>query len=142
MGLLDKIKFWKHESPAEFDVGKYPGLEAAPPSTAAQGFSQPAGPGITQMPMLQEAGPEPHPMELGPAPPPPEFGGSIARQTLAPAAFAPQPAMPAQDLGRDMQVLQAKLDTLKALLDNINAKLDRFAPKEEEAVPLSVRRWR
>lgn len=161
MGLLDKLKFWKKEEPAAFDMGKYPGLEAAPPGAELPGFAPPAGlgpeaGGLPGMPgeMPAAGGPAPHPEEFGPAPPPPLVRGPGAP---APSAFAPALAGPAAmptgaaigaapDLTRDMQIVQAKLDTLKALLDSVISKLERIErgqqPKEEEAVPLSVRRWR
>jgi len=92
--------------------------------------------------------------EIGPAPPAPfpgmmSEGGRGRGQMPAPSSFAPAPVMQSAsqgyDVSRDMQVVNAKLDTLKALLDSVNAKLDRMEqkqPKEEEAIPLSVRRWR
>jgi hypothetical protein len=140
MGLFDKLKFWKKEEVPEFELGKYPGLEAAPPGTAMPEMAPPGGPGITEIPHLEE---------LGPVPPPPTPLGArpFAPPGMpAPSAFAPVPSAPAQDMTRDMQIVQAKLDTLKVLLDSINARLERMErmqqPKEEEAVPLAVRRWR
>jgi hypothetical protein len=159
MGLLDKLKFWKHEE--GFDLGKYPGLESGPP---VEGMMQGA-PGLPEeqfgraAPGLPEErfGRAPPEMrndpfgpaeDLGPAPPPPMSG--IGRQ-MSVSPLAP-PASPVMQVSQgvsaaqnDMQVVNAKLDTLKALLDNITAKLDRLErtqQKEEvEVIPLQ-RRWR
>ena len=53
---------------------------------------------------------------------------------------------PPQDMNRDIQIVQAKLDTLKALLDSVTAKLERIDRKlperEEETAPMVARRWR
>ncbi len=138
MGLLDKLKFWKKEEPAGFELGKYPALEAGP---ALPGQPMPGGmPGMIPPSGLTEMPTE----DFGPAPFPPAMRG---QPSFAPAQpMAPPQAMPGADVSRDMQVVQAKLDTLKALLDSVISKLDRLEraqqPKEEEAVPLSVRRWR
>jgi hypothetical protein len=163
MGLLGRF-FGKKEEPAEFDIGKFPGLEA-PASQALPGLgSAPGGPGLTEMPgeMPGRMDGRPDAMpgfdDIGNAPPAPFPGMGTegrmpaGRGQLAPSAFAPAPVMQSPgaaqgyDSSRDMQVVNAKLDTLKALLDSVNAKLDRMersqAPKEEEAIPLSVRRWR
>lgn len=135
MGFLDKLKFWKREEEMpQFDMGKYPGLEATPPSAEMRSFAPPGSAGITEPPQLDELGPAPLPPVRG-------IGGMPA-----PSAFAPAPSAPAYDVSRDMQVVQAKLDTLKALLDSVIGKLERIEraqpSREEEAVPLSVRRWR
>lgn len=134
MGIFDKLKFWKREEEIpQFDMDRYPGVETTPPGAELQGMAPPGGRGITEPPME----------DLGPAPLPPSRGmGGIP----APSAFAPAPSAPPYDVSRDMQVVQAKLDTLKALLDSVVGKLERIEraqqPREEEAVPLSVRRWR
>lgn len=164
MGFLDKLKFWKREEEAPLELGEYPALAAGPapaelPGMAPPGMAQAGGPGITELPDFAESdqpgrrpalpgemapGAMPHLEELGPAPPPPMRGIGAP----APSAFAPAPVMqpPAADLSRDMQIVQAKLDTLKALLESVTTKLERLDRKlperEEEAVPLSVRRWR
>jgi hypothetical protein len=163
MALLDKLKFWKKEEP-EFDMGKFPGLEAPDQTQPGMG-SAPGMPGLTEMPASEGAmaGFE----DIGNAPPAPfpgmpgasaieQPGRSLAlpgglpvgRGQSAPSAFAPAPVQqvqPQQDIMRDMQIVNAKLDTLKALLDSVNVKLDRIervqAPREEP-VELSVRRWR
>lgn len=125
MGLLDKLRFWKKEEPAGFELGKYPALERAPVAEMP-GMAVPPSEGLTEMPAMEEVRPAP------PAPFPER-----------PPAFAPTQALP--DMAREMQVVNAKLDTLKVLLDNINAKIDRLEQrqqKEEEPISLSVRRWR
>ncbi|MEM4247557.1 MAG: hypothetical protein QXR48_03850 [Candidatus Woesearchaeota archaeon] len=137
MGLLDKLKFWKKEEPAGFELGKYPALERGPAAEMPD-MAMPPSEGLTEMPSMEE-------VRLAPPAPFSEMGRQAAP---APSAFAP--AMPAPsaalDMTREMQVVNAKLDTLKALLDGINAKLDRLEraqmPKEEEPISLSVRRWR
>jgi hypothetical protein len=140
MGLLSKL-FGKKEAPEEFDMGKFPDMEA-PVSQAPPGMgSAPGGPGLTEMPGGM---PGEMPVDIGNAPPAP----LLPMRGQPPSAFAPAPVMqsPAMpDISRDMQVVNAKLDTLKVLLDSINAKLDRIEqrqPKEEEPISLSVKRWR
>jgi hypothetical protein len=165
MALLDRLKFWKKEEPAEFDMGKFPGLETPDAQAPGIGSAQ-GGQGLTEMPASESAmaGFE----DIGNAPPAPFPGmpGALATdqpgrslalaggmpvgrgQLAPPGAFAPAPVMqsPAMpDIGRDMQVVNAKLDTLKALLDSVNSKLDRIEqrqPREEQPMELSVRRWR
>ncbi len=142
MGLLGRL-FGKKEESEELELGKFPGLEA-PSAAAPPGMgSAPGGPGITEMPGGEMPPAMPGMEEIGPAPPAP-FPGMGRPASPAPSAFAPQPAAPTPDIAREMQVVNAKLDTLKVLLDSINAKIDRLEqkPREEEAVPLSVRRWR
>lgn len=148
MGLLGRF-FGKKEEPAEFDMGKFPGLEA-PASQAPLG-----GPGISEAPGDMMAGMPGE--DIGNAPPAPFPGMGTegrmpaGRGQMAPSAFAPAPVMQGPsaaqvpDISRDMQVVNAKLDTLRVLLDSINAKIDRIEqrqPKEEEPMQLSVRRWR
>ncbi len=148
MGLLGRL-FGKKEEPEELELGKFPGLEA-PSAAAPPGLgSAPGGPGITEMPsgMPGEAPPMPGMEEFGPAPPAPFPGMGAGMRGQPPSAFAPAPVQQAQlppEIAREMQVVNAKLDTLKVLLDSINAKIDRLEqkPREEEAIPLSVRRWR
>lgn len=136
MSFLGRL-FGKKEEAEELELGKYPGLEAPglgqPPGIG----SAPGGPGITEMPGERMPGME----EIGPAPPAPFPGMG---RPVAPSAFAPAPSALPPDMAREMQVVNAKLDTLKVLLDSINAKIDRIEqkPREEEAIPLSVRRWR
>ncbi len=162
MGLLDKLKFWKHEE--GFELGKYPELESGPPIEGMmQGMPEEqfgrAAPGMPEErfgrapPGMREEAFGPAPQDdLGPAPPPPMMGigrGQMSVSPLAPAREVVSPQMPqfsaAQSSQNDMQVVNAKLDTLKALLDNITAKLDRLEhtqQKEEvEVIPLQ-RRWR
>ncbi|MEM4239987.1 MAG: hypothetical protein QXM31_00865 [Candidatus Woesearchaeota archaeon] len=147
MGLLRRL-FGKKEEMPEFDLGKHPGLEAGPGLGMPPGLGPSAG--ITEMP--PEAG-MPVLEDIGTAPPAPypgmpdalatdQPGRNLALGKPAPSAFSPQPSAP--DTSREFQVVNAKLDTLKALLDSINAKLDRIEqkPREEEPIPLSVRRWR
>ena len=155
MGLLSRL-FGKKDSP-ELELGKYPDLEAGPGLGQPQEMSSPGGLGLTEMPPSEGAmtGFE----DIGNAPPAPIAGMGMPAdrgvpgmrgQLAPPGAFAPAQVMPSApqgyDASRDMQIVNAKLDTLKALLDSVNAKLDRMersqAPKEEEAIPLSVRRWR
>ncbi len=153
MALLDKLKFWKKEEPAEFDMGKFPGLETPDAQAPGIGSAQ-GGQGLTEMPASESAmaGFE----DIGNAPPAPfpgmQGGVPVGRGQLAPpSAFAPAPVMQGPsaasgaDFSRDMQVVNAKLDTLRVLLDSINAKIDRIEqrqPKEEQPMELSVRRWR
>ena len=154
MAFLDKLKFWKREEP-ELDLAKYPALEGEPalPPLGGPGMTgpeadlgMPSSEGLTQMPGESPAGPM-QLEEIGPAPPPPGragFGGRTA-SIGSPPGFAPSAMTPPQDMNRDMQIVQAKLDTLKALLDNVTAKLeriDRKLPEREEEVAPSVRRWR
>lgn len=144
--------FGKKDTP-EIELGKYPDLEAGPGLGQPQEMSSPGGLGLTEMPPSEGAmaGFE----DIGQAPPAPIAGmggGSVPGmrgQLAPPGAFAPAQVMPSApqgyDASRDMQIVNAKLDTLKALLDSVNSKLDRMEqkqPKEEEAIPLSVRRWR
>ncbi len=153
MGLLSRL-FGKKDTP-ELELGKYPDLEAGPGLGQPQEMSSPGGLGLTEMPPSEGAmaGFE----DIGQAPPAPIAGMGMPAergvpgmrgQLAPPGAFAPAQVMqsPSPDLSRDMQIVNAKLDTLKALLDSVNAKLDRMersqSPKEEEAIPLSVRRWR
>jgi hypothetical protein len=151
MSLLDRLKFWKREEPAEFELGRYPGLEAAPPAELP-GMAPPGGAGITEMPAgmpseipggMPAGGPPPGMEDLGPTPIPPLRGsaGQPVPSIISPSMMPPPGA--AQPMG-DMQLVNAKLDTLKALLDSINARLERMErqqrPLEEE--PMAVRRWR
>lgn len=149
MGLLDKLKFWKHEE--GFELGKYPALEQ-PPGTEVQSMAPPSAAGLTEAPAEtpQVFGPQQQFEDLGPAPPPPMTGIGRGQLSVAPLreSFSPivSPSAPAPQYPTgDMQVVNAKLDTLKALLDNIAAKLDRLErsqQKEEvEVIPLQ-RRWR
>jgi len=157
MGLLDKLKFWKHEE--GFELGKYPGLEAGQPvegmMQGVQGMPEEqfgrAAPGMPEE-RFGRAPPEMRnepfgPAEdLGPAPPPPMMGIGRGQMSVSPLAPPASPVMQISQGGAgDMQVVNAKLDTLKALLDNITAKLDRLErtqQKEEvEVIPLQ-RRWR
>ncbi|MGH8742923.1 MAG: hypothetical protein ACREUY_01445, partial [Burkholderiales bacterium] len=165
MTILDKLKFWKKEEPAEFDLGRYPSLEVPPnlPGSpepgqdAFPGMIPRGGPGLTEMPHEHGMPGE----ELSPVPLPPNVREMRGQPSFAPArvgasadqpallalpaqlqpAFAAPAAAPAADMSREMQVVNAKLDTLKALIDSISAKLDRIErsqQKEEEAVPLSI----
>ena len=158
MSFLGRL-FGKKEEAEELELGKFPGLEAPglgqPPGIG----SAPGGPGITEMPgermpsgmpggMPEEMpGRMPGMEEIGPGPPAPFPGMGAGMRGQPPSAFAPAPVQQVQsqpDIAREMQVVNAKLDTLKVLLDSINAKIDRIEqkPREEEAIPLSVRRWR
>jgi len=154
MSLLGRL-FGKKDTP-ELELGKYPDLEAGPGLGQPQEMSSPGGLGLTEMPPSEGAmtGFE----DIGQAPPAPIAGmgmqgdrgvPGMRGQLAPPGAFAPaqvmQSASQGYDVSRDMQVVNAKLDTLRVLLDSINAKIDRMEqrqPKEEEAIPLSVRRWR
>ncbi len=152
MSFLGRL-FGKKEEAEELELGKYPGLEAPGLGQQPGMGSAPGGPGITEMPgermpsgmpggMPEEMpGRMPGMEEIGPGPPAPFPGMG---RPVAPSAFAPAPSAPPPDMAREMQVVNAKLDTLKVLLDSINAKIDRIEqkPREEEAIPLSVRRWR
>ena len=152
MAFMDRLKFWKREETPELELGKYPALEDEPRSGMPrfdQGMAPPSE-GLTQMP---GESPDPSSLppleEIGPAPPPPgraEFGGRTA-SIGRPSFSSPSAAMtPPQDMNRDMQIVQAKLDTLKALLDSVTAKLERIDRKlperEEETAPMVARRWR
>lgn len=154
MGFLSRM-FGKKDTP-ELELGKYPDLEAGPGLGQPQEMSSPGGLGLTEMPPSEGAmaGFE----DIGQAPPAPIAGmgmqggvPGMRGQLAPPGAFAPAQVMQVPsapqgyDASRDMQIVNAKLDTLKALLDSVNSKLDRMEqkqPKEEEAIPLSVRRWR
>jgi hypothetical protein len=166
MGLLDKLKFWKHEE--GFELGKYPGLESGPPvegmmqeapGMPARADASAGQPALLALPeerfgsmpprMEGELGgmPGAEPADLGPAPPPPMMGIGRGQMSVSPLAPPASPVMQVSQAAvpNDLQVVNAKLDTLKALLDNITAKLDRLErtqQKEEvEVIPLQ-RRWR
>jgi hypothetical protein len=145
MGLLDKLQFWKRKEEESFDMGSYPALTERPAPPAMQGMDMPPGAmaGMhTGMPG-ENAPAMPGLDDMSQVPPPPMRG--LGGQP-APSAFAPAPIQQPQgpDVGREMQVVNAKLDTLKALLDSVNMKLDRMeraqTPKEEvEIIPLQRR---
>jgi hypothetical protein len=143
MAFLDKLKFWKHEEQPQLELGNYPALDSRPESPRFDGGMAPPSQGLTEMPgETSEPSSMPRLEEIGMAPPPPgrtDFGGRTA-SIGAPSAFSPP-----QDMNRDMQIVQAKLDTLKALLDSVTAKLeriDRKLPEREEEVAPVARRWR
>jgi len=156
MAFLDKLKFWKHEEQPQLELGNYPALDSRPEAPRFDSGMAPPSQGLTEMPDFAESGQpgrglampgeEPQSMprleEIGMAPPPPgrtDFGNRTA-SIGAPSAFSPP-----QDMNRDMQIVQAKLDTLKALLDSVTAKLeriDRKLPEREEEVAPVARRWR
>lgn len=143
MSILDKLQFWKHRETEDFDMGSYPALTDRP-QQGPPGMDMPPGAmaGMhTGMPG-ENAPSMPGLDDMSQVPPPPMRG--LGGQP-APSAFAPAPMQaPGPDVGREMQVVNAKLDTLKALLDSVNMKLDRMeraqAPKEEvEVIPLQRR---
>lgn len=73
---------------------------------------------------------------------PPSFGGTAPpEQPAEPTTFRPpepsfgiqpiqQPFQPPNNIEKDLQVINAKLDTIKAQLETLNTKLDKTSQKE------------
>ena len=126
MGIFDKLAFWKKEDDFDFDklakkeMGESPlgkndlGLNQQPPGLGEKSpFDQPA-PGTQPLP--------PHLEE-------PAFPGT---QPVAPAPGVPT-AVPAG--GRELELINSKLDTIKALLTSMDqriANLERAAGVEQK----------
>ncbi len=113
MAIMDKILFWRHKEPE-------PSLEAPPMGLGKEsdlGLDQPipgeepVGAGIAPsgLPPLENQ----PPVSPGPAPNAPPGVG-----------MAPPPSMP--PVGKDIEIISAKIDALKATLDSINQRLENL----------------
>jgi hypothetical protein len=124
MGILDKLMFWKKKDEFSSDIGNFG-----------------ADPSMGQAPNLGMNVPE-YGQDLGlpnQGYNEPQFGQQLPASQFgqAPSMFQgyQQPAKPAFDVNKDMEVISAKLDSLRAYLDSINqrlANIERIAMNEEE----------
>jgi len=133
MAFLDKLMFWKKKDDFDTNIGNFgadntfgtgAGTGAPDMGYGNQDFGMPEAQFGQQLPTSQ----------FGQAPP--MFPGTSQGAGFPqPTPFAPQQSQQDFMVGKDIEIISAKLDSLRAYLDSINqrlANIERIAMGDQE----------
>jgi len=120
MGLFSKLAFWKKEDDFNFDQAV--NQEMNQPSAFPQDLNQQENP----FPSDAEFGSSPSPTPQAS----PQQYAQASRASLYPGSSAP--AMAPSSGGRELDLINSKLDTIRAMLASIEQRLDKLEKTEQK----------
>ena len=147
MGLLDRFFGKKKDDLGLGDMGQ--GMGMGP--DLGGGMGQGMGPEMTGMPNFNDpmAGPDPS-FGMQGMPPPDQGPGGFSPESMgfervpsgAQPSYSSQPqTLDGINLGKDMEIISAKLDAIKAELDSMSQRLKRLERIAEGETPQYKDKW-